>query len=163
MRYVFLASILLVAAPALANPPAWDRKIDSPKRFKVLKAFESAAVLDQETGLVWTRQPAVGDISFGEANTACAALELGARGGWRLPTAQDIRSLIPPVSRALPAGHPFTAPDGAYWTSTFPPGEAVFVQVGNLGGGPKPVNALDTTSDYANQWCVRGGLAGNSD
>jgi hypothetical protein len=162
MRTALFALVLLAAAPALAKPPTWDRKVDSPKRFKVLKAFESAAVLDQETGLVWTSEATLGEISFSEAIGICANLEIGARGGWRLPTVEEIRSLIPPTTQALPAGHPFTAPDGLYWTASVLDG-GVFAWVGDL-GNPKVVTpSQDTTSDYAGYWCVRGGLGGSTD
>jgi hypothetical protein len=166
MRIAALVLILIAAAaaaaPALASPPVWDRKIDAPKRFKVLKAFESAAVLDQETGLVWKREANGGEFAFSEAIQLCTNLEIGTRGGWRLPTVHEIRSLVPPEAQALPAGHPFTAPDGLYWTTTRVEG-TTFAWVGDLGEPASTTNTQDITSDYANFWCVRGGLGGSTD
>ena len=45
------------ATPVLADH-GWDEKIDNAKaRFKVLPDFDKAAVLDNETQLVWEREP----------------------------------------------------------------------------------------------------------
>jgi hypothetical protein len=162
MRTALLALVLLAAAPALAKPPIWDRVIDSPKRFKVLKEFQSLAVLDQETGLVWMATAQLDELSLAEAVGECVDLVLGGRGGWRLPTVHEMRSLVPPDAQALPAGHPFTAPDGFYWTST-PATVENFWWVGDLGNPKSTTAALDSTSDYAGFWCVRGGLGGSTD
>ena len=49
---------MVLAVAALAKPPLWDKRVDKAKsRFKVLKKFDSVAVLDNETGLVWQRAP----------------------------------------------------------------------------------------------------------
>ena len=60
-----LAGAALTARPAqavdAAGPyyaePAWDQKIAAAARFLVLTNWESQAVLDKETGLVWERGP----------------------------------------------------------------------------------------------------------
>ena len=162
MRTAILALVLIAAAPALAKPPVWDQRNDSPKRFKVLKAFDSNAVLDSETGLVWMRAPSNGEFAYAEAIATCANAEIGGRGGWRLPTVSEIRSLVPPISQALPDGHPFTAPDGLYWSATLVT-DTFFAWVADLGDPGSSIQSQDTTSDYAGVWCVRGGLGGSSD
>ena len=46
------------AALALADPgTTWDQQINGHGRFKVLKEFGGAAVLDKETGRVWEQSP----------------------------------------------------------------------------------------------------------
>jgi hypothetical protein len=129
MRALAVSFLLLAAAPALAKPPAWDRKIDSPKRFKLLKAFDSDAVLDQETGLVWERVPDPELTSWSSAFIRCATLTIGQRGGWRLPTVYEIRTLVPYELQGLPLDHPFAASNEIFWTGTTVPGfdSAAFV------------------------------------
>ena len=160
MRLAVAALALLVAAPALAKPPTWDSKIDTPKRFKVLKAFDSEAVLDQETGLVWMQTPQLTDHSFGEANQFCTLLEISGRGGWRLPTVSEMSSLLPPVSQALPDGHPFVTANAPYWTATL--ADATHARVGDLGDPGSTIASLEL-SDFGFVWCVRGGLGGSTD
>src|SRR5262245_239820 len=147
MRRAFFVLVLLAAVPAFAKPPVWDQRIDAPKRFKVLKPFASSAVLDVETGLVWMRAANGNDFAYAEAVAACTNAEVGGRGGWRLPTAAEIRSLVPPLSQALPAGHPFTAADGLYWSSTLVT-DSLFAFVGDLGDAASQTLTQDTTSDY---------------
>ena len=61
-----LAGMVLTAPPAQAvdavGPyyalPSWDRKMAAVNRFVVLTNWNSEAVLDKETGLVWERSPA---------------------------------------------------------------------------------------------------------
>lgn len=74
---------------------SWEKKIENPQRFHVLGDFHAAAVLDQETGLVWERDPTffepgnVGEVttvgSWLLAAMACIRKSVGARKGWRLP------------------------------------------------------------------------------
>jgi hypothetical protein len=109
VRCAIVALLVLAAIPALAKPPAWDRTIDSPKRFEVPKAFDSEAVLDQETGLVWQRAPETVAAPWGLSYDACVLATIGGRGGWRLPTAAELLSLLPAGGDALPAGDPFSA------------------------------------------------------
>src|SRR4029434_2696444 len=90
--------------------PSWDQQLPASTRFIVLSNWGGAAVLDRETGLVWERSP---DSTFtptwSDAQLGCAAKDVGGRGGWKLPSIQELRSLIDPAAAnpALPAGHPF--------------------------------------------------------
>jgi hypothetical protein len=156
MRRTAIALLLLLAAaPALAKPPIWDRTIATPKRFKVLKAFGDAAVLDQETGLVWEREPGANTHDWAGAIDFCSARTVGARNGWRLPTVSELRSLVPINEAVLPDGHPFTAANGVYWTSTLYPTDEQLAFTGDLASASGPVFNASTNS-LLSVWCVRG-------
>ena len=68
-------------------------------------------VLDKETGLIWARDADVleGDQEAADAVLDCRSLDLGDRMGWRIPSIEELSSLIDTsqASPALPAGHPF--------------------------------------------------------
>lgn len=118
-------------------PPSWSQTLPGFMRFIVLPNFGSQAVLDRETGLVWERTPsttlldgAVPQNTFGgpSALQHCVGLIVGNRMGWRLPSIQELLSLVDRTAAApaLPAGHPFvlnltaTANDDAnkFWSAT---------------------------------------------
>jgi hypothetical protein len=79
-----------------------------------------------------------------------------------LPTVSEFRSVIDPVSRSLPSGHPFEVPDSLYWTSTTTPGNAANAYIGDL-GTPMSSVAADDKADAYDTWCVRGGLGATID
>jgi Protein of unknown function (DUF1566) len=164
MRRALLAVLLLLAAaPALAKPPVWDKRVDSAKRFKVLKAFDSEAVLDQETGVVWQRTPVqVPARTWLDAVTLCVNARIAGRGGWRLPTVYEMRSLIDAEGQALTEGHPFVVADGYFWTSTIVPTFTTLAYVGDL-GEPAVVLYANGTSATVGTWCVRGGLSAGTE
>src|SRR4249920_1124741 len=77
--------------------PSWDQTLPAATRFIVLSNFNSEAVLDRETGLVWQQNPfragntwaaAMQDLDFG-----CIAKTTGGRSGWRLPRLEELQSL----------------------------------------------------------------------
>ena len=83
---------------------------------------------------------------------------MGNRKGWRLPTAQELASLLDPGATSgprLPAGHPFTnVQSDAYWTATHhdqEPGAAWFVNFAD-----SQVFVVVKTYDQLFAWCVRG-------
>jgi len=91
-------------------------------RFDLLN---SDLVLDRLTGLVWPRIASVGDFSMSWAealDTVKLMNEENAFGhaNWRLPSRRELSGLISYSHHrpALPAGHPFTASQTWYWTST---------------------------------------------
>ena len=153
--------------------PSWDQKLqcDTPAtcpRFVVLANWNSAAVLDRETGLVWEKAPSAGVHTWVFVSFNCAQLDLGGRGGWRLPTIQELRSLVDPTQSdpALPSGHPFTNLDtnlAIYWsatTSPFDSSDAVVVSFQTGGIGLLSKSSTAPTNPRA--WCVRGGQAADS-
>jgi hypothetical protein len=91
-------------------------------RFECVMGGE--AVLDKQTGLTWARNAdiAAGKKPWQEAIEFCQDLVIGNRKGWRLPTKEELISLLD-TSRgapALPDGHPFKNVKlyGDYWSST---------------------------------------------
>jgi len=159
--------------PYYANP-SWDQTLACTTlatcpRFIVLSNMNSAAVLDRETGLVWEQSPNTGAKSWVAAQDFCNTTNVGNRLGWRLPTVQELASLVP-----LPAGNPFinvqvsttslplpgfppiiTAKD-RYWSATTSSISAanawrVAFSTGSVAPGPK------TSEDSSFAWCVRGG------
>lgn len=81
-----------------------------------------AAVLDQATRLLWERAPATVGEKFPDAAAVCAGKSIGGVGGWRLPTLDEISTLVDrhvTGGPKVPAGHPFVGLQTAdYWTTT---------------------------------------------
>jgi hypothetical protein len=80
-------------------------------------------VLDKETGLVWARNANLGDVTTWKNVIGYCRnyVTLGNRMGWRLPTVEELSSLVDPgqSNPALPVGHPFIIlPSGYHWSSS---------------------------------------------
>jgi hypothetical protein len=141
---------------------SWDTQIQAAKRFVVLVDFNNAAVLDKETGLVWEQSPDAGTFIWFRAQVHCYELEVGGRKGWRLPTIEQLASLVDSTQSnpALPSGHPFAnVQSTAYWSATTLAGQnagAWFVDfhLGNVSFGLGGV--LGNKDDALHAWCVRG-------
>ena len=141
-----------LACTTLANCP----------RFTVLSNMNSAAVLDRHTGLVWERAPSSPPLQFagGQAAAFCNNLSLGNRKGWRLPTLQELSSLVDadPANQTflrLPPGHPFRSvqPTAHYWAATLG-NPNVFVWTVFFFDGSSSAE-IEIASHLV--WCVRGG------
>jgi len=159
-------------------PPTWSRRLDSTNgstnplflgcgssRFVCIFSSGSpvslpTAVLDNETGLVWDRSPSPDDWQWSSAVRRCHTREVGGRFGWRLPTVEELASLIDPsqTSPALPESHPFlniqVDPGHTYWTQTTDSSnesDAWWVEFDS--------HTIDATSKggFRKTWCVRGG------
>ncbi len=136
--------------------PSWDQQLPASTRFIVLSNFASAAVLDRETGLVWEKVPSTFGVDWFDASIRCAQLDLGGRKGWRLPTIQDLASLIDSTVGSLPAGHPFTVQSSFYWSATtFAGNTAVAWDVIFSGGFVGTSSKSGGSNGLA--WCVRSG------
>jgi len=141
--------------------PSWGKKItDASKRFETV--LDGAAVLDKETGLVWEKSPDTSTRTWTFAVNYAYTKEVGGRKGWRLPTIEELASLVDTSvsgSPKLPSGHPFTnVQSEGYWSSTAhvdvtddTSGGAWDVHFD--GGG---VDGGDKGGSYG-VWCVRGG------
>ena len=158
---VALVTSTQTARAAAAKPafPSWSQQINTTKRFTVLAAFGGAAVLDNETGLVWEQSPSTNTSSWIGAEARCIRLATGGRLGWRLPTVQELASLLSETQStpALPLGHPFTnVQSSIYWSSTTiadgTGSGAWYVDFGSPGGV-----SGDTKTNPRFVWCVRGG------
>jgi hypothetical protein len=168
---VFISAIGVHAADAVDDPvkqpplKSWSNIIsNAAKRFVVLEDFNSAAVLDRETGLVWEKSPATTRGSWYIARSTCIDKTVGGRKGWRLPSVVELASLIDPsvppnAATTLPTGHPFTNVQSDFdfsWSATTSPnpqgdiGSAWYVA---FVSGLVPNTSKDTSLHV---WCVRG-------
>jgi Protein of unknown function (DUF1566) len=155
------ADAVTAAGPYYATP-SWDQKLQCDTastcpRFIVLSNWSSLAVLDRETGLVWEQSPSTGTLNWGSAQLHCNELTTGGRLGWRLPTLQELASLVDPtqVDLALPAGHPFSndVQSAPYWSATTDVfGDAWFLNFGTGG-----LSRTGKSQIVLRAWCVRGG------
>jgi hypothetical protein len=154
---ISLIILLLIFFSSSAPGNSWSKQINKAGRFKVLKAFNNEAVLDKETNLVWERSPLGGPFNWISAQLQCINRIVGNRKGWRLPTGQELASLVDPTrsNPALPPDHPFNNVSGIYWSSNliFSDPNSVAWEVsfddGSVGFGQQ------TDTDLI--WCVRGG------
>jgi hypothetical protein len=177
LGFILLAMMSFFAGPAKAQTvasgpyyanPSWDQTLACTTlancpRFIVLSNMNSAAVLDRETGLVWERSPSTDRFSwngFDGAKGHCNTLRLGHRRGWRLPTVQELASLVDDdspdtSSTSLPPGHPFTGVGGFYWSaiSAVELNHAWYV----LFSGHGDVGLEHSDTAQLGAWCVRGG------
>jgi hypothetical protein len=155
---VALVVFVVLAPLAIADPgTTWEIKINGPDRFQVLSAFGGAAVLDQETGRVWEQSPSTSQFTWDDAISQCYRLEVDGRRGWRLPTIEELASLVdtshPPPT--LPAGNPFSNVQSfVYWSATTVTLNTSVAWNVNFENNQVSVGAKSIPLFV---WCVRGG------
>jgi len=172
--------------------PSWDQQIPAATRFIVLSNWVDAnfpaggaAVLDRETGLVWEISPSTSKFGWRDAQSHCngagvidpitsaflPGAKAGNRLGWRLPTIQELASLVDPTAPtapgdlSLPAGHPFmnVIAGELYWSATLSAADAaagIAVAWGmdfRFGGPLKESLGTGFNAGPSYVWCVRGG------
>ena len=159
MVIVAFFALALFASPAAAQVGTqWDQQFTGANRFRVLGTFGNAAVLDKETGLVWERTPSAETTNQQAAHSVCNTTNVGGRLGWRLPTIQELASLVDKTQSnpALPSGHPFTnvqSTGACYLSATLSdPFWSVDFGNGNLAQG-----TCSGGLGVGYHWCVRGG------
>ncbi len=162
-----------VAGMAFAAPPGddgWSQRYPAARRFELV--MDGKAVLDRETGLVWLQQ--AGDLGGSAtmdwrlAVDNCYAAHWGTgRKGWRLPTVEELGSLVavgpaPTYQAGLPAGHPFNLGGvNGFWTITNEvavPFDTTRAMVVNFANGAV---GADFKVNGHGVWCVRGGNGHN--
>lgn len=139
--------------------PSWDQKLPASTRFVVLSDWNSEAVLDRNTGLVWEKAPSSAIEHWNAARITCINKNVGGQKGWRLPSIPELASLVDPSVAApgptLSPGHPFTNIQiSGYWSATSSaefPSDVWLVEFVH-----GEVLAL-TNGTSGNSWCVRGG------
>jgi hypothetical protein len=117
-------------------------------------------VLDKETGLIWERSPGSEQMNWYEAIFHAYSKCLGGRMGWRLPTIEELASLVNPIQGPprLPNGHPFinVPTTVAQWTSTTRAADSNTALRVDFAAANYPVGwGYKNDNNYV--WCVRGG------
>jgi hypothetical protein len=152
--------------PYYANP-SWDQQIPAAQRFIILSNWVDAnfpsggaAVLDRETGLVWQRTPA--SVGFApqfwdNALVVCRLrVTTGNRIGWRLPSVEELTSLIDPVANTWPDVFTgFNHGNAIFWSSSTVEGVPTQAYLGAPGDNNGTAN-FDKSAAFG-YWCVRGG------
>ena len=107
---IFRIAVLLALssfASTAFGQDAWDHT-NSP-RFQLLASFANRAVLDRETDLVWESTPSSAAFTWFNAQERCNRLVVGNRMGWRVPTIQELTSILTiGAPNNLEPGNPFT-------------------------------------------------------
>jgi len=142
-------------------PPTWSQILPASERFVPVLNYE--AVLDKETGLVWAADANLfGKKTWDDAIYYCAdQVDLGGRKGWRLPTREELASLldVSETEPALPLGYDSYFSNvqlDFYWSSTPRHGFEETPRAWYVNMGSSSVN--NTWQDYLLYvWPVRGG------
>ena len=164
------ANAQTTAPGAYYATPSWDQTLPASTRFIILSNFSSQSVLDRDTGLVWERSPSAllfdgappaGVFGGVHAHDHCVNLRIANRSGWRLPTIQELLSLVDSsqTAPALPAGHPFTiAIDAQYWSATgYGNSTAPALRTIDFNLGFAGATGTGGSVFQFHVWCVRGG------
>ena len=141
-------------------PPTWSQTLPASERF-VLVLNNDEAVLDKETGLVWAKDAnlAGGAKTWEQAVLYCRDLNIGGRKGWRLPTVEELASLVDMTGPGtdgtiLPEGHPFiNVQSSNYWSSTTYEAASDYAWLVPMPHGS--VGSLAKTNSFS-VWPVRG-------
>ena len=145
--------------PTTSVPPSWSQKLPAAERFELV--LDGAGVLDKETGLVWEQVPDSVHRTWVAAKTFCITSMWGDRFGWRLPTVEELASLIDPTQPypRLPSGNPFSnLTGGPYWSATLVDDTGSLARVVSFStDSPSATIFGITTSNAYYAWCVRGG------
>jgi hypothetical protein len=137
---------------------SWDQQLAATDRFQLV--YSGDAVLDRETGLIWRRSLPDTVATWDFWLHACLSDGTGGRRGWRLPSHEELSSLvdITQANPALPAGHPFGnvkfGSSDYYWTATTYPSNSAQAYTVWFGMSGSP---LAPKVQSHGGWCVRGG------
>lgn len=162
-----------------AASPAWDKVLpandtgDPCRSSRFTCVMGGQAVLDNETGVVWERAPEAFLGYWPGARGACMNKNVGGRRGWRLPSIQELSSLVDMSftdehGLNVPQGHPFILDNvGAgfrgFWSATKDAQDPNGAWSVEFGGGIvqslpiDPAVPIHSGNAFTIFWCVRGG------
>jgi hypothetical protein len=165
--------VLFMPVPIFAgdmNPPGppgstiaesaytWSKTISGSARWE--SALGGTAYLDRETGVVWAANANLSgqQMTWYEAMDWAQNEVIGGRSGWRLPTVEEMQSLVdmtPGPPPKMPIGHPFANVQNNYWTMTQNPAHPGSAQYCVLYTGEVQSTGKNvaTTGNYV--WAVR--------
>lgn len=143
-------------------PPSWhqtlpsdDGDVDGCNSTRFTCVMGGTAFLDNETGLVWERNPNGLSNHWTDAFNHCRGQFTGGRQGWRVPAAQELSSLRDDSADFLPDGAPFPSVETLFWTATLgfsDPDDVIALNLDDNGF----VGLSKTESADLAIWCVRG-------
>jgi len=114
---LLVAAVAVLAAAGLSTTGARRAEADAPPcRYKLT----ADTATDKETGLMWQRNT-LSSYGFDGAKAHCEGLSIGGFTGWRLPTLQELLTLIDESQTKEPAidSAAFTdTPPIGFWSST---------------------------------------------
>jgi hypothetical protein len=119
------------------------------------------AYVDNETGLIWS-QPEQETFTGIQALFACSNKMVGTRMGFRLPTRDELMTLVDPLKSnpSLPDGHPFILPATLkFWTHTREvvlANNATFTYFVDFFTGEATTLGQTQLGQNLSVWCVRG-------
>jgi hypothetical protein len=147
------------SVPTFAEQPAFEN-VDQNRgvRFMPVGEDNREAVQDKKTGLVWERSPTLAMSDWEMAQQRCSSNHGGSSNDWRVPTVQELRTLLEPssVDVKLPADHPFANVEPSiYWSSTERRENGAYASFVDFGSGGSA-----TLEKYMPTfvWCVRGSM-----
>lgn len=159
-----MLATLVFASAAQAFTPQPGFQLDlqkAPGRFKILEEFDNEAVLDTKTGLIWEKTPDADPHYWMIAVDFCMSRTHGGQFGWRLPTVNELSTLMDTNNyNRLPFNHPFEVDtDMRYWTQTGHPSYAVLAYAIEFGDW-LPIDSANK-DHMLGRWCVRSPHAGS--
>ena len=150
---------IAMSVTTFADQPVVDRPAqDRAARFTVLGESNREAVRDKRTGLVWEQSPALDMSDWEMAQRQCSSSRAGGSTDWRVPTVQELATLVEPssIEVKLPPDHPFANVEASiYWSSTERRENGAYASFVNFSSGGSA-----TLEKYMPSfvWCVRGGM-----
>lgn len=150
---------MLISVPTFADQPALE---NAPQhrgaRFMVVGEHNREAVRDKKTGLEWEQSPALEMSDWEKAQQRCSSSHAAGGTDWRVPTLQELRTLVEPssIDVKLPADHPFANVEPSiYWSATERRENGAYASFVDFSSGRSA-----TLEKYMPSfvWCVRGSM-----